>query len=306
MRKSLNSFLVVAITMLSATAVSHAVTVITCVGNSVTMTTQYPEALQVKLGSTYKVYNEGVGGAGITGWSRQYITCNGVDQTQTNFTDIFKLKPQIITIKLGVNDTHAPASVLETDFVPGYNKLIDTFLTISPKPKIYLILPAPMYPPEQQAWCDNLKNEIVPLTRKIATQRNLPLVDFYTPLLGHPEYFPNSVHANAGSPPADSMTNILYRTIMASTAVAPNQVARPAIAGLGVNANAFGLSVTAPERTAWTLDVTALDGRSVARYSGCSSARLAFDKRANTTRLLIARLRTANGETTQTIARIGL
>jgi hypothetical protein len=53
------------------------------------------------------------------------------------------------------------------------------------------------------------------------------LVDFYTPLLNHPEYFPSGVHASAGSPPADTMTNVLYRALTAPTMASAKVSARP-------------------------------------------------------------------------------
>jgi lysophospholipase L1-like esterase len=123
-------------------SLAHGVTVICCAGNSVTMTAAYPQALQVLLGSSYTVYNEGVGGASVQSY-----------RTTTGFTDIMSKNPQIITIKLGVNDTHnGGRAQIESYFTTYYDSLINAFLTISPAPQIYLILPAPMFPPVSRSY----------------------------------------------------------------------------------------------------------------------------------------------------------
>jgi lysophospholipase L1-like esterase len=192
--------------ILCCVAASQALTTICCAGNSVTMTSQYPETLQALLGSEYKVYNEGHGGASVSSYP-----------TTAEFSHILSVKPDIITIKLGCNDVHSDSSGLAgaygTSWVQNYNNLIDQFEAIVPKPRVYIVLPAPVYPTEYLVWCDNMQVMIIPLARKLAAQRGLSIIDINTPLLNGPQYFTHSVHCTPGEPASDTMAHVFYRAI---------------------------------------------------------------------------------------------
>jgi acyl-CoA thioesterase I len=232
------SFLLASIALLVISSYSQAVINIRCIGNSVTMTSQYPQKLQALLGTTnYKVYNDGVGGSSITGWGLPYITINGTQygRTETNFSDIMAAKPQIITIDLGINDCHDTyVSDLRTIFPPAYNKLIDTLLTISPQPKIFLVVPTPLWTvtplpsPDFPKWQFMDDSVVCPLVADIAKKRNLPLIDVHNPLAAHPEWAPtDGCHISNTSPAADTIARIFYRAITAAaTSIAPASDAR--------------------------------------------------------------------------------
>jgi lysophospholipase L1-like esterase len=282
------------------TGVSQAVTNVRCIGNSVTMTTQYPEKLQVLLGTTnFKVYNDGVGGSGITGWSRRYTTLNGVDQPEHNFTDILAAKPQIITVDLGINDTHDPSQTdLHTIFVQGYNKLLDTLLTISPKPQIFMVLPTPQYSPEQQVWIDNNNNVICPIIDSLSKVRKFPLIDVHTPLLNHREWYPatDGCHISNTSPGADTIARIFYRAITSSTSVAPAMSAQKAKSDISITRINQTVTVDVQKNVSWNLALVNLNGTVITRYSGTGNADKVLAEKSGRTNALIARLNTAAGE----------
>jgi sialate O-acetylesterase len=52
---------------------------------------------------------------------------------------------------------------------------------------------------------------VIPRIEQVATTLGLPIIDVYTPLLSHPEYFPDGVHPNSAG--AQVIANIIYNAI---------------------------------------------------------------------------------------------
>ena len=53
---------------------------------------------------------------------------------------------------------------------------------------------------------------IIPAIEQVANQTNLPLIDVYTPLLDHPEYFKDGVHLNDEG--SQVVANIIYNALI--------------------------------------------------------------------------------------------
>jgi acyl-CoA thioesterase I len=299
------SFLFTAIALLMISSYSQAVINIRCIGNSVTMTSQYPQKLQVLLGTTnYKVYNDGVGGTSISSWGFPYIQLDGTLRPETNFIDILAAKPQIITIDLGINDCHDTyPSDLRAIFPPAYNKLIDTFLTISPQPKIFLVLPTPLYPQGMDpGWIYADDSVVCPLVADLAKQRNLPLIDVHAPLLGHPEWYPatDGCHIGWDSPGADTIASIFYRAITATpTLVAPTANLKAQASDISIARNKQAITIDIPRQFSWTLKLFALNGMEIGRYSGVEHHQKIICNRLSTQETVIARLQTSGGQQKQ-------
>jgi lysophospholipase L1-like esterase len=201
----MNRFAFSLIVVLSLSCLSFAQTKIACVGNSITAGA-YPGKLQALLGSGYQVSGEGVGGTTLLRQGDSPYWNTGA------FQDVFRIKPNIITIKLGTNDSKSfNWGPYHSSFAADYNAMIDTFLTISPKPQIWLVLCTPSFTYGSGINGDTIDKDIVPIIRSVAAQQGLPIIDCHTPLFNHPECFGDGIHpTDAG---ADSIAHIFYRTL---------------------------------------------------------------------------------------------
>ena len=177
-----------------------------CVGNSITegfglkdkATESYPARLQQLLGSEYLVLNAGLSGHTLMQKTdRPYIA-----PTKTKkhpFHAALEFQPDIVTIKLGTNDSKTPYdSLLHADFVKDLHALVDSFMALPSRPYIYLCLPIPA---EGEVWTIRdsvIEQEILPRIRAVAQERNLPVIDLYTPLKPFPELLQDKIHPNAG------------------------------------------------------------------------------------------------------------
>ena len=123
------------------------VTSVACVGDSITAgylstnNMDYPHQLQTMLGSKYKVLNFGAGGRTMLKKGDQPYWTTG----PLRFA--LESKPDIVVLMLGTNDAktnnwHAP---LVREFPIDYKAMIDTFKNVSSNPKIYLMVPPPLY-----------------------------------------------------------------------------------------------------------------------------------------------------------------
>jgi acyl-CoA thioesterase I len=215
---------------------------VACVGNSITAgstlsnagTQSYPNRLGVLLGSDYRVKGEGVSGTYMqkAGRSPYWNT--------SQFRDVFTFKPAIITICLGTNDSRA-TQWNRARYIADYKAMIDTFSTISPKPKIWLVKPMPAWyatnnnsvNPSVPGWgFDNgiagngisgftIRDSVIPAVEQVAMEKGLPVIDLYGPLLMGkpyaynvtPAYVPDGVHPNALG--HDTIAHVIYRAMTA-------------------------------------------------------------------------------------------
>ncbi|ALJ05386.1 hypothetical protein APS56_09750 [Pseudalgibacter alginicilyticus] len=167
-----------------------------CVGDSITAgarhkkesATAYPKVIDNLLGADYVVVNLGRSGATALKKSNlPYWNCK-------EFSNVFAVQPDIITIKLGTNDSK-PKNWNATGFKENYQSLIDTFQTITPKPKIYLCLPVPVFEHSQFSIDgDVVKHEVIPIIKSLARENNLPIINLYESFLGKGNLVPDGVH----------------------------------------------------------------------------------------------------------------
>lgn len=211
---------------------------VACVGNSITegnMGGVYPTQLQTLLGSKYQVENDGVSGTTmLKKGDKPYWT-------QGKLPQVFAFKPNIITIKLGTNDTKPVNWDNHSgEFKKDYLSMIDTFLTLSTKPAIFLVLPAPVFKPAYNIR-DSVVKKIIVMVKEIGNERGIPVIDVNTPLLSSSALFPDGVHPNAAG--SDSIAHIIYRAITASTSLqAPLSVRYMRDAELAPESSIYGLS----------------------------------------------------------------
>jgi lysophospholipase L1-like esterase len=202
--------------LLTAAAAVPAQIKLACVGNSITAgngsDTGYTARLQKLLGSGYQVQNDGKSGTTL-------LKHGDVPYwTHDKFPAVFTFKPDIITLKLGTNDTKPQNwDKYKGEFKRDLEAMIDTFATISKKPKIYLVLPVPSWT-NTYGIRDSAMKKILVIYRQVASERNLPLIDCNTPLINFQKYFPDGVHPD--DPGADTIAHVIYRALTSPTSIA--------------------------------------------------------------------------------------
>jgi len=171
---------------------------VACVGDSITyghgikdrVHDAYPGILSSMLGDKYDVRNFGVSGS---------TTMMSTDMPYMNeqaYKDALAFNPQIVTIKLGTNDSKPYNWTECTHFKQDLKTLINSFRELPAKPDIWLCLPVPAM---GNAWSINdsvIYNGVIPLIKEVAQEENLPLIDINTPFQGKKQYFPDTIHPN--------------------------------------------------------------------------------------------------------------
>ncbi len=194
---------------------------VACIGNSITSGYQstgvsYVPKLQALLGSGYILQNDGVSGTTLLKKGDNSYWNNGL------LSQALAFKANIITIKLGTNDTKLYNwDVHGSEFKKDYEALIDTLSKSSVRPEIYLVLPVPVFfNTTTVSWGirDSIIKKIIPIIKQIATERRLTIIDANTPLREHPEYFAvDGIHPDEAG--ADTIAHVIYRSIKSTTPV---------------------------------------------------------------------------------------
>jgi lysophospholipase L1-like esterase len=168
---------------------------VACVGDSITEGTEYPMDLQELLGDNYTVGNFGVGDSTVL------LSTEKPYMYQTEFQSARSFRSNIVIIMLGTNDARPDYYTHIDEFVDDYKELIGGFQAIGKsKPKIWLVKPPPIFNDSLGPTNVNLLEGVIPRIQEVAEELNLPLIDVYTVLLNHADYFWDGVHPNsAGS-----------------------------------------------------------------------------------------------------------
>jgi alpha-L-fucosidase 2 len=205
--------------MLIFPTITQAQIKVACIGNSITegtglsnpSTLAYPGRLQALLGSNYQVQNDGVSGTTLLKKGDNPYWTNG------KLSNALAFKPNIVTIKLGTNDTKQQNwDAHKDEFMRDYLALLDTLNALSTKPRIFLVLPVPIWS-NGYGIRDSALKKIIIILKQIADERGLPVIDCNTPLLSAQSFFGDGVHPNAAG--ADSIARIIYRSITGSPEV---------------------------------------------------------------------------------------
>jgi lysophospholipase L1-like esterase len=138
----------------------------------------------------------------------------GTYVNQTAFQDAKKFQPSIVIIMFGTNDANpiiTPNPNSES-FVAGYVNLAAEFQSLSTKPKIYLVKPPPIFSNQSGSNAEYFRDIIIPNIEKAANQTNLPVINVYSALANHPDFFPDGVHPNSEG--AKLIAKEVYKTII--------------------------------------------------------------------------------------------
>lgn len=172
---------------------------VACVGDSITWGAGvenreqncYPAVLGKLLGPRFDTRNFGVNGATLLKKGDGPYWNTGAFKGATAFN------PNVVIIKLGTNDSKPQNWKHKEDFANDLRAMLDHFAGLAAKPKIWVCLPVPVY---EAKWGINepvVKDEVLPLIRQVAKEKNTPVIDLHTALSDRPEFFPDKIHPNA-------------------------------------------------------------------------------------------------------------
>lgn len=164
---------------------------VACVGDSITEGTEYPSDLAALLGTNYSVSNFGVGGTSVSLESEKPY------KNQPEFEEAKEFLPNVVIIMLGTNDAPLVPTEHILSFTADYKELIGEFKALTSKPKIWLVKPPPIFNNGTGLSTSFFMQEVIPRIEQVANETGLPLVDVYSPLVNHPEYFSDGVHPNS-------------------------------------------------------------------------------------------------------------
>ena len=199
---------------LSATA--RKVVRVACVGNSITYGTgianrehdAYPAQLQRMLGKDYVVGNFGKPGATLLRHGhRPYFQ-------QTEFRDAMQFKGDIAVIHLGINDTDPRNWCnFRDEFVGDYVALMDSLRQANPKVRIILsrLTPIRYDHPRFDSGTELWRREISETIDRIAASQGVELIDFYQPLIAHPDWLSDGIHPDSRG--AKALAETVYKGI---------------------------------------------------------------------------------------------
>jgi len=185
---------------------------VACVGDSITYgygasnqaTKSYPANLQTLFGAGVQVKNFGHNGA--TMLSAPFGDLPYVDQAEYSAAGNFvsgagATAVVSVIIMLGANDSKnfnwAPSGKPKNDqqFLKDYRAMVEHFSALTPKPLVFLALPLAT---GNNPCCSIdgavIHDQILPLIKQLALEKDLPTIDLNTPTTGHPEYFGDGVH----------------------------------------------------------------------------------------------------------------
>lgn len=175
---------------------------VACVGDSITygctvrnwQKNNYPAVLGKLLGEKYCVNNFGYTNRTAIKTADYPYTKEKLYQQSLDF------QPDIVTILLGSNDSKKNNWNKEK-FIHDYCEIIDSYLLLSSKPKIFILSPPPMFEIHGKVMWQLRKEiaekEICPAIKKIADMKNIQYIDMYGVFENKKELFSDGVHPNA-------------------------------------------------------------------------------------------------------------
>jgi acyl-CoA thioesterase I len=183
-------------------------TKVACVGDSITGGTFYPDDLWMLLGSNYTVGNFGVGGTAVS------LDSISPYMDQSEFHKAKQFQPDIVIVMLGTNDANNIITPDNRSFVSSYINLVEEFQALSSKPQIWLVKPPPIFCNGTTPSAETLRTLILPEIEQVAQQTNVPVIDVYSAMNGHVDFFPDGVHPDSEG--SQLIANKIYQAVSMS------------------------------------------------------------------------------------------
>ena len=178
---------------------------VACLGDSITQITSYPSDLQTLLGSKSTVGNFGVSGSTVI------FTSPKPYMYEAAIISAIQFQPTTVIIMLGTNDARSDVYSSIDLFVSDYKQIISQFQSLKSKPKIFLVIPPPVFNNTLNISGADLLSGVDPRIAQVANETGLPLINVYAQLANHPDYFPDGVHPNNQG--AQVIADVIYQQI---------------------------------------------------------------------------------------------
>jgi acyl-CoA thioesterase-1 len=180
---------------------------VACVGDSLTQSTRYPSDLWELLGTSYSVHNFGVGSTTVS------ISSETPYMNTSAFQRALEFQPNIVVMMLGTNDAQPSLFSYNTSFVGDYVKLIGAFQALASKPRIWVVLPPPIFSNQSEIISSEyFRRTVIPSIEQAASETGVPIIDVYSSLVGYSNYFPDGVHPNRAA--AKLIAEKIYKKII--------------------------------------------------------------------------------------------
>jgi len=205
---------------------------VACIGDSITQGSGYPYILWQKLGSSgpftianytesptpdsedpitkvgYPVGNFGVGGTMVT------LKSETPYMNTTTFQDALDYQPNIVIIMLGTNDAQPGVHQYNASFVDDYKTLIGAFQALASHPKIWIVLPPPIFDSQGgKTSPEYMEQSVIPHIEQAANETDLPTINVHAALAGYAGDFPDGIHPDAVA--TQIIANEIYKAITA-------------------------------------------------------------------------------------------
>ena len=110
------------------------------------------------------------------------------------YRDALAFNPDIVTIKLGTNDSKPYNWEHHAEFKDNLRTLIRSFQELESQPQVYLCYPIPG---TRWGWGINdstTLHHVIPYIEEVATEMDLPIIDLHTPFDPYMHLCPDAVH----------------------------------------------------------------------------------------------------------------
>ena len=175
---------------------------VACVGDSITYGcfvpgqpwNSYPRQLGRMLGRGYCVGNFGYTNRTALKIADHPYTAEKLYRQSLAF------QPNLVLLMLGTNDTKAVNWNAEA-YARDLWELIESYRELESRPQVFLLLPPPVFPFCGKVRWDIrrevLENELLPICRRVAEGKGVPVIDIHSALAGRKELFMDGCHPNA-------------------------------------------------------------------------------------------------------------
>jgi len=115
----------------------------------------------------------------------------------STFQSALTYQPNIVIIMLGTNDAQPGVHQFNASFVDDYKTLIHAFQTLASKPKIWIVLPPPIFDSQNNKTSpEYFETNVIPNIKQAANETLLPIIDIHSALAGYQQDFPDGIHPN--------------------------------------------------------------------------------------------------------------
>lgn len=175
---------------------------VACVGDSITYgcmvanrnKNNYPVVLNELLGSNYCVANFGYTDRTAIKTANRPYTVEKLYQQSLNF------RPDIVVILLGSNDSKE-INWNKDKYINDYGEIIDSYLNLDSAPKVYLLIPPPVFEKGKKVLYglrkDIIDSEIYQAAIQLAQSKRIPYINLHEIFKDKKHLFADGVHPNA-------------------------------------------------------------------------------------------------------------